>query len=203
MWPCVAPVPPTLRKCNSQVARVVKNLPANAGDVRDMGSISGWGRSPTEGNGNPLQYCCLENPMDRGAWRARVGHGWSDLACTCLSIALTSSCWHAVTLQLPSSSPSPFFESRNLILPFVSYLISCLLCLRYGCFAQADWSMFFLPSETWNTGTVWFLFHLGSPGLIACGQHPSYLPFDTASMPLAPDSPQWKSSISSSHRSVL
>ena len=43
---------------------VVQNLPANAGDV---GSIPGWGRSPGEGNGNPLQYSCLENPMDRGA----------------------------------------------------------------------------------------------------------------------------------------
>ena len=47
----------------------VKHLPANAGDT---GSIPGWGRSPGEGNGNPLQYSCLENPMDRGAWRATV-----------------------------------------------------------------------------------------------------------------------------------
>ena len=47
----------------------VKNPPANAGDV---GSISGSGRSPGEGNGNPLQYSCLENPMDRGAWWATV-----------------------------------------------------------------------------------------------------------------------------------
>ena len=47
-----------------------KNLPANAGDLRDVGSIPGWGRFPGEGNGNPLQYSCLENPMDRGAWQA-------------------------------------------------------------------------------------------------------------------------------------
>ena len=46
---------------------VVKNPPADAGDV---GLIPGWGRSPGDGNGNPLQYSCLENPMDRGAWRA-------------------------------------------------------------------------------------------------------------------------------------
>ena len=58
----------------SQVALVVKNSPANAGDIRDMGSIPGSGRSPGEGNGNPLQYSCPENPMDRGAWRATV-HG--------------------------------------------------------------------------------------------------------------------------------
>ena len=45
---------------------MVKNLPANAGDVRDVGSIPGWGRSPGGGHGNPLQNCCLENPMDRG-----------------------------------------------------------------------------------------------------------------------------------------
>ena len=48
---------------------MVKNLPANAGDA---GSIPGSGRSPGGGNGNPLQYCCVENPMDRGAWRATV-----------------------------------------------------------------------------------------------------------------------------------
>ena len=48
---------------------VVKNLPANAGDVA---SIPGLGRSPGEGNGNPLQYSCLENPMDKGAWWATV-----------------------------------------------------------------------------------------------------------------------------------
>ena len=47
---------------------VVKNLPANAGDVQDMGSIPGLGKSPGEGHGNPFQYSCLENPMDRGAW---------------------------------------------------------------------------------------------------------------------------------------
>ena len=56
----------------SQVARVVKNLPANAGDVREAGSIPGLGRSPGGGNGNPLQYSCLENPMDRGALWATV-----------------------------------------------------------------------------------------------------------------------------------
>ena len=47
---------------------VVKNLPASAGDIRDGYLIPGLGRSPGEGNGNPLQYSCLENPMDRGAW---------------------------------------------------------------------------------------------------------------------------------------
>ena len=61
----------------SQVALVVNNLPANAGDIRDAGSVPGLGRSPGEGHGNPLQYSCLENPMDRGAWRAVV-HGVAE-----------------------------------------------------------------------------------------------------------------------------
>ena len=51
---------------------MVKNLLANAGDVRDTGSIPSQGRSPGEENGNPLQRSCLENPMDRGAWQAAV-----------------------------------------------------------------------------------------------------------------------------------
>ena len=56
----------------SQVALVVKNLPANAGNVRNKGSIPGSGRSPGGGNGNPLQYSCLENPQGQ---RSLVGYG--------------------------------------------------------------------------------------------------------------------------------
>ena len=58
---------------------MVKNMPANAGDARDMGSIPGSGRSPGVGNGNPLQYSFLGNPMDRGACQAtvhRVTESW-------------------------------------------------------------------------------------------------------------------------------
>ena len=51
---------------------VIKNLSANAGDTGDAGLIPQLGTSPGEGNGNPLQYPCLENPMDRGAWQATV-----------------------------------------------------------------------------------------------------------------------------------
>ena len=58
----------------SQVAPVVKNLPDSAGDIRDVGSIPELGRSPGGGNGSSLQYSCLENPMDRGSWRA-TAHG--------------------------------------------------------------------------------------------------------------------------------
>ena len=55
------------------LALVVKNLPANTGDVKDAGLILGSGRCSGGGHGNPLQYSCLENPMDRGAWQA-MGH---------------------------------------------------------------------------------------------------------------------------------
>ena len=61
---------------------MVKNLPASAGDIRDLGSIPGSGRFPGGGHGNPLQYSCLENPMDRGAWQAtvhRVAKIWTQL----------------------------------------------------------------------------------------------------------------------------
>ena len=59
---------------------MVKNLPANIGDIGDKGSILGLGRSPQRGYGNPLQYSCLENPMDSGTWQAivhRVAQSWT------------------------------------------------------------------------------------------------------------------------------
>ena len=59
---------------------MAKNPPASARDARDVGSIPGSGRSPGEGNGNPLQYSCLGNSMDRGAWQAtvhRVAKSWT------------------------------------------------------------------------------------------------------------------------------
>ena len=62
---------------SSQVALVVKNPSTNSGDGRDVGSIPESRRSPGGGNGSPLQYSCLESPMDRGAWRAAV-HGWQS-----------------------------------------------------------------------------------------------------------------------------
>ena len=66
-----------IRSRASQVALVVKNPPANAGDLRNRGSIPGLERSPGGGPGNPLQYSGLENPMDGGAWRAAV-HGVAE-----------------------------------------------------------------------------------------------------------------------------
>ena len=58
----------------SQVVLVVKNLPANTGEVSEVGLIPGSGQSPGGGNGNPLEYSCLENPIERGFWQATV-HG--------------------------------------------------------------------------------------------------------------------------------
>ena len=60
---------------------VVKNLPDNAGNTGDLGSIPGSGSSPRKGNSNPLQFSCLGNPMDRGAWQATV-HGIAELDMT-------------------------------------------------------------------------------------------------------------------------
>ena len=66
----------------TQVVLVVKDPPANAGDSRDVDLIPGSGRFPGEGHGNPLQYSCLGNPMDKGVWQATV-HGvalsWTQL----------------------------------------------------------------------------------------------------------------------------
>ena len=63
-----------------QVALVVKNPPTSEGDIRDVGSIPGSGRSPGEGSGNPLQYSCLENPVDRGAWKLQVAKSQTGLS---------------------------------------------------------------------------------------------------------------------------
>ena len=77
----------------SQMALVVENLPANAGDIRNVCSIPGSGRSPGGGHGNPLQYSCLENPMIRGAWWATVrgvskSRRWLKQLSTCTCQAL-------------------------------------------------------------------------------------------------------------------
>ena len=82
---------------------MVKNQPANAGDARDPGLIPEWGRSPGEGNGNLIQYSCLENAMDRGAWRATV-HG--------VAKSRAQLCTHARPTR-PASNPHLFPEARG------------------------------------------------------------------------------------------
>ena len=84
-----------------QVAPVVKNPPDSAGDVRDACSIPGSGRSPGGGHGSPLQYSCLENPMDREAWGAtvhRVSKSWT---------------------QLKQFSDLPFYRNRDTVTVFL------------------------------------------------------------------------------------
>ena len=85
---------------------VVKNPTANAGDVRDAGSITGSGRFPGRGNGNSFQYPCLENTTERGAWQVTV-HGeaksWTRLEAT----------WHAVYRVLPS--PTIYHQIKSVL----------------------------------------------------------------------------------------
>ena len=80
----------------SHVALVVKNPPANSGDIRDVGLIPGSGRSPEGRHGNPLQYFYLENPKDRGAWWAtvyRVAQSWTLLKWLSLHAPYTDVQW--------------------------------------------------------------------------------------------------------------
>ena len=79
----------------------VKNLPASARDARDVGSIPGSGRSPGVANGNWLQYSCLENCMDRGAWRATV----DGVAESQTHWATKQTCTHIQTLRHPNCIP--------------------------------------------------------------------------------------------------
>ena len=105
----------------------VKNLPANAGDIRDVASVPGSGRSHGGGHDNLLRYPCLENPVDRGAWPATahwVGHDWSDIVCN-------------VYMSIPISQflPLPY--------PWYPYICSLCLCL-YFCFVNKTvYSIFF------------------------------------------------------------
>ena len=104
---------------------VVKNSAANAGDERDTDSSPGLGRSPGGGNGNLLQYSCLENPVDRGAWQAlgspRVGHDWSDLAhthihCCCFVVQLLSCAQlFAIAWSAVRQASLSFTVSQNLL----------------------------------------------------------------------------------------
>ena len=81
----------------SQVALVVKNLTANAGDIRDEGSVPGLGRSPGGGRDNPLQYSCLGNLIEepgrlQSSGSQRVRHTWRDLACTRVGFSVRLQC---------------------------------------------------------------------------------------------------------------
>ena len=83
---------------------MVKHLPANAGDVLDVGSIAGWGRSPGGGPGNPLQHSCLQDPTDRGAWRATV-HGGAESQTWLKWCGTRTTSAQALTLHPPALMP--------------------------------------------------------------------------------------------------
>ena len=102
----------------SQVALVVKNLPADAGDARDVGSIPGSGRSPGRGHGNPLQDSCLENPMGRGAWRD-TGHG----------VAKSRTCLKRLSTAQPNVLLSKTMVSNDAASPFP---ISTKILIKLG-----------------------------------------------------------------------
>ena len=97
----------------SQVVLVVKKLPANAGDLRVTGLIPGLGRSPGGGHGNPFQYSCLENPMDREAWWATVlgvAKSWTWLKLLSTAQHIWSK---TLILLLKSAPPLVFLISEN------------------------------------------------------------------------------------------
>ena len=98
---------------------MVKNPPANAGDIREAGSIPGWRRSPGEGNGNPLQYSCLENPMDKGAWWATVRG------------VAKSQTW---LKRFSTAQEDTYFSRRVFLSPFPSLLFPSLCLQAFQCF---------------------------------------------------------------------
>ena len=131
---------------------VVKNLPANAGDTRDAGCISGLGRFPGVGNGNPLQYSCLENSMDRGAWQAAVygiPKSWTQLS----DWAHTHTCYlcshyHYQNIEhLRDCHPQTF--------PFLIYSPSLQFCLFHHVIRMEPYSMQHCETTCfWNSSKV-------------------------------------------------
>ena len=105
---------------------VVKNPPANPGDIREVGLIPGLGRSPGGGLGNPFQYSFLENPMDLGAWRAIVhsvsksGQDWSSFACMHTQ---TEGMYKTIPIKSPGAESLMHF-SRSQHIPCVSQLVA-------------------------------------------------------------------------------
>ena len=129
----------------SQAALVVKNLPDNAGYATNTGVIPGLGRSPGGGHGNPLQYSCLENLMDRRVWRAtvhglhRVGHDWAQSHKNSISICL------CIYIYLLISTPHLLYSINCWwtlkMLPHLGYCKQC--CNEYwgACIFCTEWGI--------------------------------------------------------------
>ena len=96
---------------------MVKNPPANAGDIRDVGSIPGSGRSPGGGYGNPPQYSCLENPMDRGPWQATV-HGVTKSQTRLQRIRTQASAFSEATKRNSKQDYDIFLKIKMLLMYF-------------------------------------------------------------------------------------
>ena len=123
----------------SQVLLVVKNSPANAGDIRDTGLIPGLGRSPRGGFSNPLQFSCLENPTNRGAWLATV-HGvaksWTQLKW----LSMQKSSWVNLQLWFPQHIRYyTAFESQCLLLGITKFVLNFFLPLFLIKFGDRPW----------------------------------------------------------------
>ena len=105
------------------IGSMVNNPSASAGDVRDMGSILRSGRYPGEGNGNPLQYSCLGNPMDRGTWRATV-LGVTESRRQLSTLETLPLYMHGVPIRLSQ-------DSVHKIQAPVAACLCCLCCSRF------------------------------------------------------------------------
>ena len=123
---------------------MIKNLPASARDIRDTVSIPGWGRSPGEGNGYPLQYSCLDNPWteETGELQSmgsqRVGHDWSDLAQHPILLGLIFEC-NFKELKVSGDQSNNFVNLRN-----------CIGTTNVGFLKRVG-----LETTTWVWGPVW------------------------------------------------
>ena len=139
---------------------MLKNLPANAGDIRDKGSVPGSGRCPGGGNGNPLQYSCLENPRDRGAWQATVygvAKNWTRLN----DLEACNITWRCS--PIPSREASVVPALRPCQPSFLPILFYCLLLLssHHRPTTLQPWGGFFLLVKT-------FIFRISPLDSVCC-----------------------------------
>ena len=135
----------TTSMSTSLVSQAVKVSAYNAGDV---GSIPGWRRSPGEGNGNPLQYSCLENPMDRGAWQTTVH--WITMSQTQLKWLLAHKALGCSTLtfftKIYTVSPLKLILHLRVVLVVVYVIIFSLICIQSP-MPSYIWCLFSLSTE--------------------------------------------------------